>query len=357
MEISEFYSLLSSVWPADCAAARSAKERWDSLARPIGSLGLLEDSVIRIAALTGTDEVRLGKRAVFVYCADNGVVKEGVTQTGPEVTAVVAGNLAKGDTSVCRMAAVARCEVVPVDMGMLAPVDDERIVRRRIAAGTGNIAAGPAMTREDALNAIIAGVELVKEYKDMGYGILATGEMGIGNTTSSSAVAAVLLDRPVTEVTGRGAGLSDEGLKRKISAIERAIEINRPDSSDAVDVLMKVGGFDIAAMAGTFLGGAIYRVPIIVDGFISAVSALIAKRICPNAICAVLPSHVSAEPAGMMVLNALGLTPLITAGMRLGEGTGAVALLPLLDMALSVYHDMCTFDDTGIEAYTPQGGF
>lgn len=357
MEISEFYSLLGSVWPADGAAARSSKLRWDSLARPIGSLGLLEDSIIRIAALTGTEDVHLDKRAVFVFCADNGVVKEGVTQTGPEVTAVVAANLAKGDTSVCRMASVARCEVVPVDMGMFTPVEDTRVVRRRILPGTANIAEGPAMTREDALRAIIAGVELVKEYKDKGYGIIATGEMGIGNTTSSSAVAAVLLDRPIIEVTGRGAGLSDEGLRRKIAAIGRAIKINHPDPSDTIDVLMKVGGLDIAAMAGTFLGGAIYRVPIIADGFISTVSALIAKRICPNSICAVFPSHVSAEPAGMMVLNALGLTPLITAGMRLGEGTGAVALLPLLDMALSVYHDMCTFDDTGIEAYTPQGGF
>jgi len=357
MEISEFYNLLGSVWPADGAAARAAKARWDSLAKPLGSLGLLEEAIIRIAALTGSEEVHLGKRAAFVFCADNGVVKEGVTQTGPEVTAVVAANLAKGDASVCRMASVARCDVIPVDVGMLTPVDDERVLRRRIAAGTGNIAEGPAMTREDALKAIIVGVELVKEFKEKGYGIIATGEMGIGNTTSSSAVASVLLDKPVTEVTGRGAGLSDEGLQRKISAIERAIEINRPDPTDTIDVLMKVGGFDIAAMAGAFLGGAIYRVPIIIDGFISAVSALIAKRICPNSICAVLPSHVSAEPAGMTVLNALGLTPLIRAEMRLGEGTGAVALLPLLDMALAVYHGMCTFEDTGIEAYTPQGGF
>jgi nicotinate-nucleotide--dimethylbenzimidazole phosphoribosyltransferase len=357
MEISEFYNLVGSVWPADGAAARASWSHWNSLAKPIGGLGLLEDYIVRIAALTGTEDVHLGKRAVFVSCADNGVVEEGVTQTGPEVTAVVAGNLAKGDTSVCRMASVANCDVVPVDMGMFNPVEDERVLRRRIAAGTGNIAMGPAMTREDALKAIIAGVELVKEYKDKGYGIIATGEMGIGNTTSSSAVASVLLDRPVPEVTGRGAGLSDEGLRRKISAIERAIEINRPDPSDSVDVLMKVGGFDIAAMTGTFLGGAIYRVPIIVDGFISAVSALIAKRICPNSICAIFASHVSAEPASMAVLDALGLTAPITAGLRLGEGTGAVALLPLLDMSLSVYHGMCTFDDTGIEAYTPQGGF
>lgn len=357
MEISEFYSLVGSVWPADGAAARASRSRWNSLAKPIGGLGLLEDSIVRIAALTGTDDVRLGKRAVFVYCADNGVVKEGVTQTGPEVTAVVAANLAKGDTSVCRMASVAKCDVIPVDMGMFNPVEDERVLRRRIAAGTANIAEGPAMSREDALRAIIAGVEFVKEYKDKGYGIIATGEMGIGNTTSSSAVASVLLSKPVPEVTGRGAGLSDEGLRRKISAIERAIEINRPDPSDSIDVLMKVGGFDIAAMTGCFLGGAIYRVPIIVDGFISAVSALIAKRICPNSICAIFASHVSAEPASVAVLKTLGLAAPITAGMRLGEGTGAVALLPLLDMTLSVYHGMCTFDDTGIEAYTPQGGF
>ncbi len=349
-------NLIGSVPPGNDAAALSAKRRWDAIAKPLGSLGLLEESVIRIAALLGSDDVKLNKRAVLAFCSDNGVVCEGVTQTGPEVTAVVAANFAKGDTSVCRMAAVAHADIIPIDMGMLTIVDDERVLRRRVASGTGNIAVGPAMTRPQALAAIKTGIDLVREYKEKGYGIFATGEMGIGNTTTSSAVAAVLLNRPITDVTGRGAGLSDEGLKRKIAVIEKAIAVNRPDPEDPLDVLSKLGGFDIAGMVGAFLGGAIYRVPIIIDGFISAVAALIAKRLCPNAVCAMFPSHVSAEPAGMMVLNALGLTPLINAAMRLGEGSGAVVLLPILDMALAVYNEMRTFEDTGIEAYTPQGG-
>ncbi len=356
LALNEFYELLNTVAPAIESAALSAKRRWDLIAKPIGSLGLLEDSIIRIAALTGSDDVQLKKRAVFVFCADNGVVSEGVTQTGPEVTAIVAENLTRGDTSVCRMAAVARAEVVPVDMGMLTASKNERILDRRIASGTKNMVLGPAMTKEDAVKGIRHGIELVREFKEKGFGIIATGEMGIGNTTTSSAVAAVLLGKPVTSVTGRGAGLSDDGLVRKISAIERAIKLNEPDPSDPLDVLSKLGGFDIAGMTGAFIGGAIYRVPIIIDGFISAVSALIAKRLCPNAACAMFPSHVSAEPAGTMVLDELGLKALITAGMRLGEGTGAVALLPLLDMGLAVYNGMPTFDDIGIEAYTPQGG-
>ncbi len=356
MELNKFSELLRSVAPASDAAALSAKRRWDLIAKPIGSLGLLEDSIIRIAALTGSDDVQLKKRAVFVFCADNGVVAEGVTQTGPEVTAIVAENLTRGDTSVCRMAAVAHAEIVPIDMGMLTASQNSKILDRRVACGTKNMVFGPAMTKEEAVAGICSGIELVREFKEKGYGIIATGEMGIGNTTTSSAVASVLLGRPVTSVTGRGAGLSDEGLVRKIDAIERAIKANRPDPSDPLDVLSKLGGFDIAGMVGAFIGGAICRVPIIIDGFISAVSALIAKRLCPNAACALFPSHVSAEPAGMMVLEELGLVPLITAGMRLGEGTGAVALLPLLDMGLAVYNGMATFDDIGIEAYTPQGG-
>lgn len=357
MELNEFYALLSSVAPESKEAALASKKRWDSIAKPIGSLGLLEDSIIRIASLTGSDDVRLDKRAVFVFCSDNGVVAEGVTQTGPEVTLIVAENLTHGDTSVCRMASVAHADVVPVDIGMLTKSSNPKIIDCHIADGTKNIALGPAMTKEEAIKGILTGIDLVREYKEKGYGVIATGEMGIGNTTTSSAVAAVLLNKAVQDVTGRGAGLSDEGLIRKVNAIERAIAVNKPDPSDALDVLSKLGGFDIAGMVGAYLGGAIYRVPILIDGFISAVSALIAKRLCPNAACALFPTHVSAEPAGMMVLDALGLTPLITAGMRLGEGTGAVALLPLLDMALSVYAEMPSFDETGIEAYTPQGGF
>ena len=192
---------------------------------------------------------------------------------------------------------------------------------------------------------------MVRQRAEEGYRLLATGEMGIGNTTTSSAVAAVLLGRPVTEMTGRGEGLSDEGLQRKIAAIEKAIRVNRPDPDDALDVLAKLGGFDIAGMAGVFLGGAIYRVPVLIDGFISAVAALCAARMEPESACAMLASHVSAEPAAACALDALGLKPLITAGMRLGEGTGAVCAMPLLDLALVEYDSMNSFGEIGVEQY------
>jgi nicotinate-nucleotide--dimethylbenzimidazole phosphoribosyltransferase len=199
-------------------------------------------------------------------------------------------------------------------------------------------------------------MELVRDFRSRGYDILATGEMGIGNTTTSSAVCAVLLGCPVIEVTGRGAGLSDEGLFRKLNAIERGISVNQPNPEDALDVLSKLGGFDIAGLTGVFLGGAVYRVPILIDGFISAVAALVAVRLCPRAGCAMFASHVSAEPAASLILRELQLKPLIQAEMRLGEGTGAVCALPLLDMALAVYNGMSTFSQIGMESYKPQGG-
>lgn len=330
-------------------AMQAARDHWNGIAKPIGSLGLLEEDIIRIAGLTGDARVRLGKRGVLVFCADNGVVAEGVTQTGQEVTALVAGNMTRKDSSVCRMAEVARAEVFPVDMGMASPAEGVRDLHLR--RGTGNIAVGPAMSRIEAAKAIQIGIDLVGELKAQGYGIIATGEMGIGNTTTASAMAAVLLGLEPAAVTGRGAGLTDAGLIRKVEAIRRAIEVNRPDPADALDVLSKVGGLDIAGICGAFLGGAIHRVPILIDGFISAVGALAALRLAPESRCAMLAAHVSAEPAARMVLEALELKPLITAGLRLGEGTGAVAALPLLDMALAVYDGMVTFENIGMDAY------
>ena len=331
-----------------------AQKRWDSLAKPLGSLGLLEDAVVKIASLTGNADVRLNNRALLVLCADNGVVAQGVTQTDSSVTAAVARALGTGESTVCHMARVANCRVVPVDMGILDFPSGAGVLDRRVRNGTGDITQGPAMSREECLRAIEIGKSLVREQKAAGADILATGEMGIGNTTTSSAAAGVLLDLPPAQVTGRGAGLSDAGLARKIAAVERAIRLNRPDPADPIDVLSKVGGLDIAGLCGIFLGGAECRVPILVDGFISAVAALCAARLNPEAGSAMLASHVSAEPAGRLVLDALGLKPLITAEMRLGEGSGAVAALPLLDMALAVYHSGHTFDRMGMEPYTPQ---
>jgi len=228
------------------------------------------------------------------------------------------------------------------------------LIKRRIACGTKNMAIEPAMTREQVIQAVQAGIDLVGEMKARGYALIATGEMGIGNTTASAAIASVILDAPVETMTGRGAGLSDAGLMRKVDAIKRAIEVNRPDKKDPIDVLAKLGGFEIAAMTGAFLGGMMYRIPIVIDGVISAVAALAALRICPDAGEFMLASHMSREPAGRLVMDALHLEPIIDAGMALGEGTGAVMLFPLLDVAHRVYYGKHTFDDLGMDAYTPQ---
>ena len=346
--------ILEQITGPDEAAGAACRARWDGLAKPLGSLGLLEDSLARIAAVTGDPDIALEQRALLVLCADNGVVAQGVTQCGSGVTASVARALAAGESTVCHMARTARCQVIPVDMGMADFPSTPGVWDRRVRSGTADITQGPAMTRAECLRAVELGADLVRECRDRGAAIIATGEMGIGNTTTSSALASVLLGRSPSDVTGRGAGLSDHGLARKIAAIERAVSVNHPDPSDPIDALSKVGGLDIAGLCGIFLGGALYRVPVVIDGFISGTAALCAARLRSGAEFAMLPSHVSAEPAGGLMLRALGLTPLITAGMRLGEGSGAVAALPLLDMALAVYHSGQTFSRLGIDAYTPQ---
>ena len=343
--------LNTRIGPLDKNAMAEAQRRWDSIAHPLNSLGMLERDIIRIAGITGDPNVDLSKKAVVAMCADNGVVAEGVTQTGQEVTAIVTENMSKGDTSVCCMARVAGAEVIPVDIGVARPVTGENIRQCCVRRGTANMTKGPAMSREEAAKAVMTGILLVEELKQVGFRLLATGEMGIGNTTTSSAIVSVLLGKDPAEVTGRGAGLTSEGLERKIHAIRTAIAVNQPDSADSLDVLHKVGGLDIAGLAGVFLGGAIHRVPVLVDGFISSAAALVAAAICPAAKDYMLASHASNEPAGRMVLETLGLTPFLHAGMCLGEGTGAVAVMPLLDMGAAVYREMCTFAATDIEAY------
>lgn len=345
--------VVRSITPADQKAAAAAKARWDSIAKPLGSLGALENAVIRIAAITGTPNVDLSKRAVVVMCADNGVVAQGVTQTGQEVTAIVAENMSTGDTSVCAMARSAGVEVVPVDIGTARPLTGERILQRHIRRGTADFTQGPAMTREEAQRAVLTGVEIAQDLCAGGVKLLGTGEMGIGNTTTSSAVASVFLNQEPEVMTGRGAGLSSEGLQRKIKAIQQGIERNQPDPNDPLDVVSKVGGLDLAGLAGVFLGGAACHVPVLVDGFISSVAALIAARLCPACKDYMLGSHASDEPASKLVLTELGLEPFLYAGMRLGEGTGAVAVMPLLDMGLAVYREMTTFEAADINAYEP----
>lgn len=355
MTETELAALCAAITPPDEAARAAAHAHWASLAKPLGGLGRLETTIEDAAALTGSAKLDISRRAVLVLCADNGVVAQGVSQTDSSVTRAVAENLAARRTSVCRMAQTARCEVAPVDMGIAGdPVPG--VLDCRIAPGTADFTLGPAMSRAEAVEAIGRGIRLVQEQKKAGVGLLATGEMGIGNTTTSSAVAAVLLGQPVEVMTGRGAGLSDEGLARKLNAIHRGIAKNQPDSADALDVLAKLGGFDIAGLCGIFLGGALEGVPVLADGFISCVAALCAVRFCPAAAKAVFASHCSTEPAAKLVLNALNKKALITAGLHLGEGTGAVAAIPLWDMALAVYDGCYSFEEGGIKAYTPQGG-
>lgn len=347
--------LIASIAPPDEAARRAAHDRWAACAKPLGGLGLLEPMVEEMAALTGSADLCLDARTLLVLCADNGVVAEGVSQTGSQVTAVVARQLGAGRSTACRMARVARCEVLPVDMGILDLPPLPGVYDARVANGTGNIAREPAMTRAQAARAVLNGIDLVRMQKEAGTRLLAAGEMGIGNTTTATAVTCALLGLDPARVTGRGAGLSDAGLQRKVHAIESALTVNRPDPADGLDVLAKVGGLDIAGLCGVFLGGALYRVPVLMDGVITAAAALCAVRLCPAASQAVFASHCSAEPCGELLLRALGKQPLITAGMHLGEGTGALAAMPLLDMALAVYGGS-TFADYGMEAYTPQGG-
>mgnify|MGYP004463847695 CR=1 FL=1 len=340
---------LRKIEPLDEKSMKYTQKRWDSIAKPLHSLGKLETLLTQIAGITGNPEIDLSKRALVAMCADNGVVEEGVTQTGQEVTAIVAENFLKGDTTVCVMCRQNHVEVVPVDVGMVT--DTKVRTDLKVAKGTKNMVKGPAMTREEAIRGIEAGITVAEELKEKGYKILATGEMGIGNTTTSSAVASVLLNQPVEEMTGRGAGLTSEGLMRKIAAIKKAIQLNNPDSSDPLDVLSKVGGFDIAGMTGVFLGGAAHHLPVIMDGFISCVAALLAVRLCPQTADYILASHVSKEPAAHLILNKMGKEAVIHADMCLGEGTGAITLIPILDLAAEVYHSMSTFDDIHVEQY------
>ena len=340
---------LAQIKPLDERAMETAAKRWDSIAKPLHSLGKMEKMVIQIAGITGNPDMHINKRALVPMCADNGVVEEGVTQTGQEVTAIVAENFLSGDTSACVMCRQCGTKVIPVDIGMA--VDTKVATDLKVACGTANMTKGPAMTREQAVQALEAGIEMVRRLKEDGYGLLATGEMGIGNTTTSSAVASVLLNRPVEEMTGRGAGLSGDGLNRKIHAIKKAIEINQPNQEDAIDVLAKVGGFDIAGMAGMFLGGAAFGVPVVIDGFISCVAALIAQRICPQMGDYMIASHVSQEPAAHPLLEALGKEAVLHGEMCLGEGSGAVALFPFLDMGVAVYESMSTFEDIHVDQY------
>lgn len=329
-------------------------KKWDNIAKPLDSMGDFEALFAQIGAITGTTKLDISKKAVIIMCADNGIVEEGVSQSGQEVTAAVAQNMVRKQSSVGKMAAVIGADTIPVDIGINQKELIDGMVQRKVRYGTANFRKEAAMTEEEAIKAIFIGIEIVADCKEKGYQVLATGEMGIGNTTTSSAVATALLNCEVDELTGRGAGLSDCGLAKKRQVIEEAMKQYQLRNADVWKVLSIVGGLDIAGLAGVCIGGAIYHIPIVLDGVISLVAALVAERLLPGVKDYLLPSHMGKEPAVRKLLESLRLKPVIDAELALGEGTGAVMMFGLLDMAMAVYGESSTFEDIAIERYMRQ---
>ena len=335
--------IASRIKNVDTNAYNACIERFNQIAKPIGSLGKLEELLARIAAITGSADIDISRKAIAVFCADNSVSKRGVTQHNHTVTTAVAGLLQNGSACVSVMAKTCRADIFAADIGMIDTVKGLR--DNKLMRGANDITQTAAMERGIAERAVITGIETVKELKEKGYRVIAAGELGMGNTTASSAICSVLLDLPAHKVTGRGAGLSDAGLLRKIAAVEQAIDVNKPNPNDPTDTLSKLGGLDIAGLTGVFLGGGVYKIPVITDGFVSNAAALTACRICPTAREYILPSHKSAEPGARYIMEELNFSPVIDACLRLGEGTGAALLFLLLDMALSVYKNAATYAD------------
>ncbi len=338
--------------PPDRQLQQSIKEIWDGIAKPLDGLGEFEGIISRVGAMMGTVQIDLSRKAVIIMCADNGIVEEGISQSGQEVTAIVASNLVKGAASVCKMARKAGADLFPVDIGINREDVIPGLLRHKIALGTKNFRKEPAMTEEEALKAIGAGIHIASECAARGYRILATGEMGIGNTTTSSAMAAAMLPCEVEEITGRGAGLSAGGLEHKCRVIRDALDRYQLHCDETLRILATVGGFDIAGLAGVFIGGAINHIPVVIDGVISAVAALTAQRLVPGAGDYMIASHRSREPGAKKILEVLGLHPVLDASLALGEGTGAVMMLSLLDTVLPVYQERTTFEDYRMEQYS-----
>ena len=334
------------IQPLDEAAMAAARERQAELAKPPGSLGRLEDLSVQLAGITGKVHNKIEKKHLLVFAADNGVVAEGVSSAPQSVTLMQTINLTRAKTGASTLCKHFGCEITVCDVGVNADIKEPKVLNRKIAYGTQNIVNGPAMSREQAIQAIMTGFELVKATDADVIGI---GEMGIGNTTTSSAVLSVLLDADVDAVTGRGGGITDASFLKKKQVIKDAIAINNPDKKDVVDVLAKVGGFDIAAMCGAFIGCAAARRPVVIDGFISAVAALCAYKLCPNSVHYFVPSHASYEIGYRLAMDAMHLQPLFLLGMRLGEGSGCPLAFEILDAACAIINDMATFDQAGID--------
>ena len=342
MELSD---ITNAILPLDAAAMAAARERQAQLAKPPGSLGRLEDLSVQLAGITGKVHNQIAKKHLLVFAADNGVVAEGVTSAPQSVTLMQTVNLTRHKTGASTLCRHFGCEITVCDVGVNAEIQEPKVLNRKIAYGTQNIAHGPAMKREQALQAIRTGFELAQATNADVIGI---GEMGIGNTTTSAAVLSVLLDADVEAVTGRGGGITDESFQKKKQVIRNAIAINRPDKNDVIDVLSKVGGFDLAAMCGAFLGCAAKRCPVVIDGFISAVAALCAYKLCPLAVQYFIPSHASYEIGYKLAMDVMGLQPIFLLGMRLGEGSGCPLAFQVISAACAVMNNMATFAEAEI---------
>ena len=341
----ELDALVRAVAPLDRSAMTAAEEYQARLAKPPGSLGRLEEISIQLAGITGRVHNALNKKQLLVFAADNGVVAEGVSSAPQSVTKQQTINLMRGKTGAAVLAKHFGCGLTVCDVGVNADIYESAVLNRKIAYGTQNICTGPAMTREQTLQVILTGAEIART---VDADVIGVGEMGIGNTTTSSAVLAVLLGTDVEAVTGRGGGITEESFRKKKAVIRTAIEVNRPDRDDVVGVLSKVGGFDLAAMCGAFLGAAAARRPAVIDGLISAAAALCAVRLCPNVHGYLVPSHASFEIGYRLAMEAMDLRPLFDLGMRLGEGSGCPLAFQVLDAACAVINDMATFDEAGI---------
>ena len=341
----ELDALVREVLPLDRGTMTAAEEYQARLAKPPGSLGRLEEISIQLAGITGRVHNALNKKQLLVFAADNGVVAEGVSSAPQSVTKQQTINLMRGKTGAAVLAKHFGCGLTVCDVGVNADIYESAVLNRKIAYGTQNICTGPAMTREQTLQAILTGAEIART---VDADVIGVGEMGIGNTTTSSAVLAVLLGADVEAVTGRGGGITEESFRKKKAVIRTAIEVNRTDRDDVVGVLSKVGGFDLAAMCGAFLGAAAARRPAVIDGLISAAAALCAVRLCPNVRGYLVPSHASFEIGYRLAMEAMDLRPLFDLGMRLGEGSGCPLAFQVLDAACAVINDMATFDEAGI---------
>ncbi|MDO4614469.1 MAG: nicotinate-nucleotide--dimethylbenzimidazole phosphoribosyltransferase [Lachnospiraceae bacterium] len=339
---------IGEIGPLNACAMKLAKERQAKLAKPPGSLGKLEDISVRLAGITGSVHNRIEKKRIIVLCADNGVTKEGVSSAPASVTLSQAVNMTRGKTGMSCLAAEFGDEVQVVDVGIAAAYRDDHILNCRIREGTENIRVKPAMLREEVLRAVLVGIELAGQAKREGCGVVGVGEMGIGNTTTSSAVLSVLTGRPVEEVTGRGGGLTDSALQKKCLVIREAVRLHMPDPADVIDVLTKVGGLDLAAMCGVFLGCARERIPVVIDGLISVTAALCAARLSPQSREFFFASHVSAEPGYRAACGQLRLEPPLFLDMRLGEGSGCPLMFEVLRAACTVMNDMATFEEAAI---------